>query len=78
MLEPFTLGELAIFSATVIGAVVAICKVSACQVIKCGLNGFYCERAKIPASELEVDEEEKSDFDKAVEMKVKNEDKRNK
>ena len=40
MLEPFTLGELAIFSATVIGAVVAICKVSACQVIKCGLNGF--------------------------------------
>ena len=53
MLEPFTIGELAIFSATVIGAVVAICKVSACQVIKCGLNGFYCERAKIPASELE-------------------------
>ncbi len=77
MLEPFTLGELAIFSATVIGAVVAICKVSACQVIKCGLNGFYCERAKIPASELEVDED-KSDFGKAVEMKVKNEDKRNK
>ncbi len=78
MLEPFTLGELAIFSATVIGALVAICKVSACQVIKCGLNGFYCERAKIPASELEVKDEDKSDFDKAIEMNVKNEDKRNK
>tara|TARA_R110002020_G_scaffold86117_3_gene212328 strand:- start:952 stop:1188 length:237 start_codon:yes stop_codon:yes gene_type:complete len=78
MLEPFTLGELAIFSATVIGAIVAICKVSACQVIKCGFNGFYCERARIPASELEVNDEDKSDFDKAIEMNIKNEDKRNK
>tara|TARA_R100000655_G_scaffold92217_2_gene133259 strand:+ start:1077 stop:1283 length:207 start_codon:yes stop_codon:yes gene_type:complete len=67
MLEPFTIGELAIFSATVIGAVVAICKVSACQVIKCGLSGFYCERAKIPASELELtEEEEKESEDKPI------------
>jgi len=72
MLEPFTLGELAIFTATTLGALVAICKVSACQTIKCGLNGFTCERAKIPASELEVKEEVKEE----VELSKINEEKK--
>ena len=52
VLDPFTITELGVALVGVLGALVAVLRVSACETIKCGIQGFSCKRARVLEDEL--------------------------
>jgi len=55
VLDPFTITELGVALVGVLGALVAVLRVSACETIKCGLQGFSCKRARVLEQELQME-----------------------
>lgn len=51
VLDPFTITELGVCVVGVLGALIGVCRVSACETIQCGWTGFKCvkgNQAEIP------------------------------
>jgi hypothetical protein len=55
IIDPFTITELGVCLVGVLGALIGVCKVSACKYISCGWSGCKCEKAEAVEEEIKKD-----------------------